>query len=77
LPTGLRASGHDNVQTRDHTRVEELRCLSGQRAELDQVAKPRRLDDELADVDSVEASRDAVEHDMQPMARGQHRVDER
>ena len=56
MPTGLRASGHDNVQTRDHTRVEELRCLSGQRAELDQVAEPRRLDDELADVDRSEGN---------------------
>lgn len=48
-----------------------------QAAQLDQVAHPARADHELADVDRGEAAADALEHHVQPMPVGQHRVDER
>jgi len=39
--------------------------------------QPRGLEQELADVDRGEAPADALEYDVQPVALGQHRVDER
>ena len=39
--------------------------------------EPAGLDDELADVDRAVAAGDAVEDDMEPVARRKHRVDER
>ena len=48
-----------------------------ERAERDEVVERVRLGDELADVDGGEAARDAVEHDVQAVTAGQHRVDER
>ena len=58
-------------------RVEEGGRLLGQAAEADEVVQPRGAYDELADVDRGEAARDALEHDVQPVTLGQHRVDER
>ncbi len=43
----------------------------------DQVVERVRPRNELADVDSGEATRDAVEHDVQAVPARQHRVDER
>ena len=74
---GLGAAGHQHGQAGAYGRVEELRGLRGQRAEVDQVAEAVGAGDELADVDGSEVAADAVEHHVQPVAAGQHRVDER
>ena len=42
LPLGLRAAGHHDVEPGDDTSVEELRRLSGQRPQLDELTEPRR-----------------------------------
>ena len=49
----------------------------GERAEVDEVVQPAGAERELADVDRGEAAGDALEDDVQPVALGQHRVDER
>ena len=74
---GLGAAGDDDVEAGDHARVEEVRSLQGQRAELDQFAKSGRLDDELADVYRAETAADPIEDDVQPVSGREHRVDER
>jgi hypothetical protein len=72
----LGSSGHDDVEADGDAGFEELRGRWRQGAEFDQVGEPRRLRDELADVDGAEPARDAVEDDVEPMPGRQHRVDE-
>ena len=74
---GLGPAGDEDVEAGAHRGLEERRGRRGQAAELDQVAQPRGAEHELADVDRGEAAADALEHDVQAVALGQHRVDER
>lgn len=74
---GLRAAGHQDVEAGLDRALEERCRLGGEAAQLDQVAQPRGAQDELADVDRREAAADPLEHHVQAVALGQHRVDER
>ena len=73
----LGAAGDQDVEPGPHRRLEERRRSRTERAELDQVGEPGGLEHELADVDRAEPAADALEHHVQPVALGQHRVDER
>ena len=74
---GLRAARHDDVEAGPHGRVQELRSAFGEAAEADQVVQLRGAYDEFADVHRAEPPGDPVEHHVQAMAVGKHRVDER
>jgi hypothetical protein len=73
---GLRRPGHEHVEPGADARLEERRRLRGQAAHLDEVVEPRSTQGVLADVDGAEAPGDALEHDVQPVAVGEHGVDE-
>ena len=74
---GLGAAGDQDVEAGAHGRLEERGRRRGEAAEVDEVVQPGGADHELADVDRREAAADPLEHDVQPVALGQHRVDER
>ena len=75
---GLRAAGDEDVEPGRDRRLEEARRLPGERAEPRPGRRVEsRLDDELADVDAPVVAGDVRDHDVQPAAVGQHRVDER
>jgi hypothetical protein len=74
---GLRAAGHQDVETRDHRGMQEARRLRGQRTQLDELVETGGTHHELADIDGGEAAGDPVEHHVHAMTRGKRGVDER
>ena len=75
---GLRPAGDEDVEAGPHRRLEEARRpAAASTAQLDQALQAGGAEHELADVDRREAAADALEHDVQPVPLGQHRVDER
>ena len=74
---GLGSAGDQDVQARRDARLEEPRRLLGQRADRDQLVQRVQAQHELADVDGHVPTGDLRDHDVQPRAVRQHRVDER
>jgi hypothetical protein len=72
----LCTTGDQDVETRDDRGLEELRGLSRERAQLNQVVQVVGLDDELADVDMPVLARDIGDDHVQPRPIGQDGVHE-
>lgn len=74
---GLGAARDEDVEPGPHRRLEEAGSLGRQAAQRDEVGQPVGAQQELADVDCGEAAGDAFEDDVETVALGEHRVDER
>ena len=74
---GLGAAGDQDVEPGPHRRLEERRRARAEAAQLDQALQAVCADRELPDVHRGESAADPLQHDVQPVPLGQHRVDER